>query len=398
MALNKYFALSIIAASVAMSACSSNDDDNNDNMNTTAGDTGTTDTGITTTGDTTTGTTTTGATTGGTTVVDNSTMTGNSILDLLRGTDGSDGTDATDGVEELSSLAGALADYPSLLNALDDENTVYTVFAPNNDAFDNADLTGVDVENTLSYHVAQADANGMAFNPLALDAGATFPMTLTTVQGGTLTIEESTDGTGGYTVTDSAGNTVALPATPTTTDNGSTVYVIDQILVAPAAMGGTTGGDSGTTTTGDTTAGGTTTGSTTGGMATAGTALAVIQSESDLSEFASIVGSTSLGDSLGDVAGDGGSDNWVTLAPTNTALAGMTPEDARAFVLKHVTVVSNPGGTLSPGQTARTNGDDAVSLTIGGTADALTVNGFPATLITSGATPGGQVYRLEGTL
>ena len=308
------------------------------------------------------------------------------MLDLARGTDadGDGEIDPDSGVADVSELVTALGNYPALLNALDDENTPYTVFAPNNEAFPEDAEADAALENTLSYHVA----TGQAFDTQAVAEGTTFPLELTTAQGGTVQIVEVEGG--GYAVVDSADNQVALgQATLTASAAPSAVYVIDQVLTAPEAMnpGGDEGGDEG----GE--------GTDTGGGGAEGTALAAIEGDAELSTFAGIVNSTGLTDNLGDITGDGGSDNYITRAPSNAALEGSdAPDDASAFVLRHITVGSSAGATLSPGQSVRTNGANAVDVVVGGTEGAITVNGNAATLITSGATPGGQVYKIDGVL
>ncbi len=159
------------------------------------------------------------------------TPTGNSILDLARGTDEDEDGEFTGGAEGLESLVSTLGVYPELLEVLDDETAELTVFAPSNDAFAAVDLSGLDereIDNVLRYHVVP----DMAFNTMALSGEEEFPMTLTTAQGGTVEITDSGDGT--LAAVDAGGNEVGLDMVVDSASNG-VVYVIDAVLVAPDA-------------------------------------------------------------------------------------------------------------------------------------------------------------------
>ena len=102
----------------------------------------------------------------------------------------------------------------------------FTVFAPTNDAF--AQIPAADLEalladpdalaDVLTYHVVEGRV-------LAGDLQPT--QTVTTVQGGSITIDVADDGTA--TITDANGKTVNITATDLKAKNG-VVHVIDGVL------------------------------------------------------------------------------------------------------------------------------------------------------------------------
>ena len=163
-----------------------------------------------------------GGETGGT-----ATPVGGSILDLARGTDeDGDGT-FTGGVEGFDVLLGAVGADPELADLLDDETAELTVFAPTDEAFANVDPAAPGTDGPgelLRYHVV----SGTVLDTMALDAGTTFPLTLETVQGGTLDIVDVGDGS--LAVVDAAGNEVALGES-LSASNG-VVYAVDAVLTA----------------------------------------------------------------------------------------------------------------------------------------------------------------------
>ena len=300
----KVFALSILTASMALAAGCSSDDDDEGTPDTTdptdPGPTDPTDPGPT------------DPTDPGTTDPDpmspEATMTGTSILDIARGTDGSDGNPATEGVADLSELLAAAGQFPAIVNLLDDESQTLTVFAPNNAAFaalgdgtedgetedgetedgetEDSDGGEIDIENTLLYHVGTDMSLDTMMSP-------TYPVTLMTAQGASITVSQ--DDTGAVVVTDSAGTPVAL-GEPVTAANG-TVYIIDQVLVAPDA-------EDMTTDPGETTAPGGTRRPGHGGHAfgrpTEGSTLyrAIQDDDEDLSSFEALVDSSAFDQSL----------------------------------------------------------------------------------------------------
>lgn len=93
----------------------------------------------------------------------------------------------------------------------------FTVFAPTNEAFSNADLSGQDVAEILQYHVLPSEV-------LSEDLEAS--QTVTTVQGEDLLIEAA-DGT--VTITDNAGQTYQVVEADLQGSNG-VVHIIDGVL------------------------------------------------------------------------------------------------------------------------------------------------------------------------
>ena len=408
MALKKYFALSIIAASVAMSACSSDDDD--DTTTTTGGTTtvgtataGTEDAGTDDVGTATAGTATAGTEDAGTDDVGTedagtddagtddagmgtdgtdsvasptATMSGNSIIDLARGAD-NDGV-VTEGVEDLSSLVETLGDYPDLVDLLDDETKTFTVFAPDNAAFAALDLSAIPeedreaaVRNVLVYHVVP----NTVYNS---STDQTLPQTLTTAQGADLTVMD--DGTGAAVIMNGDA-TVAIGQAVDSASNG-VVYIIDTVLDAPAApaMGGTDvdGGDDGDD--GND-------GNDGGASGAEGSTLAALENDDDLSMIAAVVGDRAQ--SL--QADDAGNRSQIVFAPRNSAYQA----DVTSILAYTVTEAPGnvPGGPAPAGTYTSFSGPDGtaggnLTFVLAGEGDSLTVNDLDAELVatTSGPT------------
>ncbi len=160
------------------------------------------------------------------------TPTGNSILDIARGTDQTGSGEFTGGTEGLGSLVSTVGAYPELVQLLDDETARLTVFAPSDDAFAAADLSGLDeagIENVLKYHVVP----NMVFNSTdEAPENLYLPFQMKTVQGGLIKIINAGDGT--LSAVDAGGNEVGLDMVVDSASNG-VVYVIDAVLVAPDA-------------------------------------------------------------------------------------------------------------------------------------------------------------------
>jgi len=408
MALKKFFALSIIAASVAMSACSSDDDD--DTTTTTGGTTtvgtataGTEDAGTDDVGTATAGTATAGTEDAGTDDVGTedagtddagtddagmgtdgtdsvasptATMSGNSIIDLARGAD-NDGV-VTEGVEDLSSLVETLGDYPDLVDLLDDETKTFTVFAPDNAAFAALDLSAIPeedreaaVRNVLVYHVVP----NTVYNS---STDQTLPQTLTTAQGADLTVMD--DGTGAAVIMNGDA-TVAIGQAVDSASNG-VVYIIDTVLDAPAApaMGGTDvdGGDDGDD--GND-------GNDGGASGAEGSTLAALENDDDLSMIAAVVGDRAQ--SL--QADDAGNRSQIVFAPRNSAYQA----DVTSILAYTVTEAPGnvPGGPAPAGTYTSFSGPDGtaggnLTFVLAGEGDSLTVNDLDAELVatTSGPT------------
>lgn len=115
----------------------------------------------------------------------------------------------------LQSLEDAVVD-AGLAETLNGDGP-FTVFAPTNDAFSSADLSGQDVANILQYHVLPNEV-------LSEDFSAS--QTVTTVQGEDLLIEAA-DGT--VTITDNSGQMYQVVEADLQGSNG-VVHIIDGVL------------------------------------------------------------------------------------------------------------------------------------------------------------------------
>ena len=114
----------------------------------------------------------------------------------------------------------------------------YTVFAPNNAAFDkveDATLEGLmsedqrdELSNLLTYHVVEGNVTAADLMQQIEDAGGT--LELTTVSGGTLSAMVEGDN---VVLTDANGNTSTVTSTDIEASNG-VIHVIDTVLM-PAA-------------------------------------------------------------------------------------------------------------------------------------------------------------------
>ena len=366
MKVRKVFALSILTTSIALAAgCSSDDDDEPTPMTEMPG-TGTPGTEMPGTG--TPGTETPGTEMPGTEmpVADTSTTMGNSIVDIARGTSEEDGTEITPANPDLTTLTGTLANYPDLINLLDAEGT-FTVFAPNDAAFEGEDL-GEDadaIRNVLNYHVI----TDQVVNTGALTAEQTLPLTLNTAStGNTLTLQD--DGTGNIVVVDSDGSEVSV-GEAVVADNG-VVYIIDELLTAPAAAaepGETEDPGDNTTDTGAGGGGG-------GDAAVEGSTFAAIQDDDSLSDFEDLVVSSNYSLNLQDEANN----EFVVFAPVNGSVETLSSE-----VTDYIAVREE--GTSGPVTSDETFNGATGSLTfeVGGTGAGgdLTVNGLPAEFVTT---------------
>lgn len=118
----------------------------------------------------------------------------------------------------LDTLEGAISD-ADLVSTLQGEGP-FTVFAPDNEAFENVDLSGLsqeELQDILTYHVL----------PQEVLSGDIEPSTVETVNGATLDID--VDGDGNVTLTDQAGNTSTVTAVDFQGTNG-VVHIIDGVL------------------------------------------------------------------------------------------------------------------------------------------------------------------------
>ena len=402
--IKKYFALSLITASLLAAGCSDDDDDDGgattDGMTTDGTTTdGTTTTGTTTTGTTTTGTTTTGTTTDGMTT-DGETTDGAggetaTVVDEDAPAAVADDTSAYDVIaasDEHTTLAGLLED-ADLANTLDAGE--FTIFAPTDTAFEEfftaSGLTeetlsaDAGLEGILTYHVLAGSQDLTTISTGITDAGTDDSFTLPVITAGvenSLTFETTTTGaSGGIDVVDSIDARAGLadPLTGGSATPSGLVYSIDTVLTAPADDV-ETGGE----TVGTTTDGGTTDGPTTGG-GVAGP----VQTALEGGDFEAV--SAALDGFLIKLDQETDNDPFTVLAVTDAGLAGM------AIVLDDITGSGAGNGGLSPEELQEAGSitlRNTVTYAVGGTAgeDDLTIGGVPATLIGGNAS---TTYRLE---
>lgn len=376
MKVRKIFALSVLTTSMALAAGCSSDDD--DDPEPTTEVPGTEEPGTEMPGTEMPGTEMPGTEMPGTEmpVEDTSTTMGNSIVDIARGTTDEAGTELTPPNAELTSLTDALAMYPDLINLLDADGT-YTVFAPNNGAFDGVDLSTMDeatVRNILTYHVGTE-----VVDTSALSAEQTFPLTLATAsEGNSLTLED--DGTGAISVTDSTGASTSI-GTSVQADNG-VVYIIDTLLMPPALPEEPVtempdGGDGSM-----------------GPVGTGGSTLAAIQDDEDLSQIAALVGDRA--ESL--QATDDTNRAQILFAPRNDAIdAGATSILAYTVTASGDTPAGGPAASGTYMSFSDLSGDSAGTkqeFVLAGEGDSLTVNGLPAELVST--TSGPVLYVFGG--
>jgi len=352
--INKYFALSVVAASVLVAAgCSSDDDD--DDM---------------------------------TPVVPPIDMEPPVVV--VPATPGVGGTafDTIANSDVHNTLEAALA-ATGLDATLDDPANTFTVFAPTDAAFaaldaDEDDATPTTAElledlptltRILTYHVVAGDVDSAAVSQLITDAGegdATFPSIL--MDGDVaqnLTFTSSTTASSGVAVNGVDVDTVDVVAE---TEANGRVHIISGILLPPAApvveppeenpeeppVGGPTPG--------------------------AGEVQSALESRGNFSGFLSGFGSA-YGLTKLDAETDG--DPWTVFAPTDAALAG-----AELVVNNHIATGSklSPADLIAAGTFTSFNGTAHV---VGGTEEDLTIGGFDAEVVGEGAS---ITYSIEGVL
>lgn len=344
--INKYFALSLVAASVALaSGCSSDDDDDNgEEIVVPAADT----------------------------------TNDSSAYDVVANS--SDHSQLNDAI-----VAAGLAD------TLDDPANTYTILAPTNAAFDALDADALaaliadtdELTRTLQFHVLEGEITETDIAN-ALNTGEESAVyTVTPLLGeGSLDISVGTETT--YVVSDGITETgLASALTPMGEGATGVVYSIDAVLTPPEAEEGTDGGDDGTDGGDDGTDGGddgTDTGTDTGGGDAGPVASSLSANNSAfLSAF-----TARFGDQKFDLATD--VDPWTVFAPTEFA----DDADVGDYIVTGSALTVED--LLAAGSVTTFNGG---TLTIDGTADALTVNGLPATLVGGDAS---VTYSVEGAL
>ena len=396
--IKKYFALSIIALSVAMVGCSSDDDDDDPVAGgTTAGTTtdGATTAGATTDGTTTAGSTTDGATTDGGTTDGATTDGGGAAVELT--------AEAT--VPEVSAydfvasstdhttLLAALDANPAIANAADDDAAPITLIAPNNAAFDAlvAATDGSDSAEDLLANEGELVTRTLQYHAIGsvVDITDTTPATDTLlVDDGTaaqLTFQAGTSETAA--AVDSGTNAVDL-AVVSESATGN-LYSVASVLVAPEApveAGGTTDGG---TTDGGTTDGGGTTPPPAGDHVGAGNTVA--------DAFAAQLSAQYTGTNVDD-GSTNTTDLWAFFIPADAATDGTTIDFA--FLQSHVDTDTGSTRTFDltgfpDGGSILVNGGQTYQITNDGTT--ITVGG--ATITQLGTSPqGGFIYAADAIL
>ena len=393
--IKKYFAMTIIAASVALVACGSDDDDD-DVGTTTAGatdagatDAGATDAGATDAGATDAGTTDGGTTDGGTTdggTTDGGTTDGGGAA-AVPATPGVGGTafDSIVNNDDLQSLEDAIVG-ANLADTLDDPANTFTIFAPSNDALAQAmaDLgDGFPADDALArllqYHVIPGAQNSAALSTLVTDAGEAVNVeTILTDLAGTAdeviqTVELAADGVDGSGLSVN-GITISQVDIEAEADGGF-VHIIDGVLVPPAAPEPTDPVDPPT-----------------------GAASGLVDLLGD--EFS--VAIAALDSTYGE--GTFESAQWTLFLPSNTTLGTITELSAdqinghlHTTPLNEADLAAEIGSTItSAGGTDGATVAQEIAITDSGSGEIL-VGGFAATFLGQVA-EGALVYQLGGIL
>ena len=358
--INKYFALTLVAASVAMAGCSS-DDDNDEPED----------------------------------VVD----------PIVSATPGVGGT-AFDQIATSDAHTTLLAAIQAagLDDLLDNPANAYTIFAPTNAAFDALDADEDDATPTtddlltaaagspnadllariLSYHAVSGDlssevivagiqgaAEGVAYTTASLveDDGVAQPLTFAL-----------SDAPSGISVNEV---NVTSPDFMADADAIGRTHVIDQLLMPPAAPEPTTT-DGGEGTDGGTDSGGTDGGGTDGGGTVgenSGTAQAALESAGTYSNFIAAFNPLAYDDPV---------NAWTIFAPNDTVSAG------GVVGLNHIvsTGIMTEEDLLAAGTISVHSGNEYA---VAGTAGAVTVGGFPISLLATGD-GGALLYTIGGVL
>lgn len=359
--IKKYFALSLIATSVFVAGCSSDDDDNGDSVDVTPVE---------------------------------------PVEPAVVATPGVGGSsfDSIANSPDHATLRAAI-EAAGLADALDNPANSFTIFAPTDAAFAALDGDGDDttptsaellepgmlatLQRVLQYHVLSGDVTSTALSELVTSAGDSPAVA------NTLVIDGDTTQTLAFTSSDASPTGLAVngvsidqadvvPAGEDATQG--LVHVIGTILMPPAApevvapVEPETPVDPGTPGTPVAPAG--------GAVQTA------LESSGNFSSFLSGFGAN-YGLQKLDAETDG--DPWTVFAPTNAALAG-----ADVVVNDHIAVGGKllPADLLAAGTFTSFTGN---SYPVGGTVDALTVGGFPVSVAGGGA--GATItYTIGGVL
>jgi transforming growth factor-beta-induced protein len=252
---------------------------------------------------------------------------------------------------ELTTLLSVVADRPDVLDALSDPNGLFTVFAPDNDAFadvlaDSPDLSEGQINEILFYHVL-AGASVLSGNLEEAQTVETFgeEEIYVTVENGTVTINNS--------------------ATVTTADvegSNGVVHIIDGVLL-PNAFTPVTG---------------------------------IVAKNYNLSTLLSLVADRE--DILDALSGDG---EFTVFAPTNEAFEAaleaypdLTDEQITEILTYHVLGAQVLSTDLSDGQTAETLQGEEITVTIN---DGVQINN--ANVITADLTgTNGVVHIIDAVI
>ena len=215
--IKKYFAMSIIAASVSLAACSDDDDDTDPLVAMEPG--------------------------GDNGEEEPAPITMEPVESTSPPANAEDDSSAYDIVAnapELSTLAAAINE-AGLADFLDDPENTFTIFAPTNAAFDALDAvpTGDDLSRVLQFHVVSGTALQIGLSEGATSATEAEPFTLPSI----LTDAEAdltftTDGGDGLSVVDSFGNAAIIETfdlMPQGVGATGVVHFIDTVLTPPAA-------------------------------------------------------------------------------------------------------------------------------------------------------------------
>ncbi len=334
--IKKYFALSLIAASVAVAGCSDDDDDEE-------------------------------------VIVDPGTDPVVVVPDAATPGVGGSVYDTIFLSTEHTSLLAAI-DAAGLADTLDDESKDYTVFAPDDAAFAalTAAPTGDALVRTLQYHVVEGTYLSTDLTELVAvsTADATLPTLTPDVTSLTFTNSDQGQGLAVDGVAIIGADLVPDVAEGETTTG--VVHSIGAVLTAPDAPEEPVVVDPGTGEPG-----------TVGPVATALAAANTAFSDAFIAAYSSI---EKLDKAPADEV-----DPWTVFAPTNAA-AGDTEIVIGNYIItgtKYTAQDLIDAGTI--------NNFNGTALTFGGTAEALTVNGFDAVLVGDG-TAASATYSIEGVL
>lgn len=342
--IKKYFALTLIAASVAVAGCSDDDDDNDPVVPPVAEH------------------------------PDATPGTGGSVYDTIVNTD------------TLSSLRAAI-DAAGLDDALDDESDSYTVFAPDNTAFEAlnteasptalADLMADTAELTrvLQYHVVAETVDALALGAAVATATEEVPATFPTLlDGESVTVTSSTTANSGLAV-----DLVDISATdlvPEVAEGETTtglVHTIVEVLTVPEATVPTEP----TEPTEPTTPG------------TGGDVDATLAADGNYEIFRSAVAR--------DFGGSLDTEMWTIFIPNDATLGTAGLSDLTA-AQQQAHIVSS--GALEPTALAGSESVTAsnqVTYVVSNDGTTTTVDGKAVDLIATGA-GGAQIYSIDGVL